>query len=335
MPPRPKKPSTTVSNKLLEAVIFLSAITKSEGAPFETHILLQNRTATAFNGILAAGQLIEEDLIAAPHNETFLDALKRCGEQFSITQLDSGKLSIKSGKFRALVQCMDPSLLSFPIPDNPCAVIDDRLKEALAVLEVIKTDNAQRVVTQSFLLNGQSIIATDSKIIMECWHGINLPTNLAIPKALIPAITKCNKKLSQFGFSRNSITFYFEDNSWIRSQLYAEEWPTAVHHLLNKECHLVEIPKGFYEAIDAVEPFTDNATVYFNKDLLQSHHDKEKGATYEVPGLIEGPAYAVRYLDILKPYAEKIDFCVPAENRGYLLVFYGKNVRGIVAGVGR
>lgn len=333
---RPKKPSTTISNRLLEAITFLSSITKDEGSPQETHILIQNNTATAFNGILAAGVLIEEDFIAAPHNDTLVTALKKCGkETYSITQLDLNKLSVKAGKFRALVPCIDPALLSFPIPDNICAIIDDRLRDGLAALEVIKTDNAQRVVTQSFLLNGQSIIATDSKIIMEYWHGINLPSGLAIPKAVMPAIIKANKKLSGFGFSQSSVTFYFEDNSWIRSQLYAEQWPN-VGRLLDRQSFPLDVPKGLWEAVDAVEPFTEHGTVYFNKGLLQSHHEADKGATYEVPNLPEGPAYAVKYLDIIKDVADKVDFCIKDNGmNGYLMMFYSKCVRGIVAGVGR
>lgn len=333
MAKKPTKPLSTISNKLLEAVTFLSNVTKSEGSPYETHILLSNKTATAFNGIIAAGQLIDEELLAAPHNETLITALKKCGEQFSITQLDSGKLSIKSGKFRALVPCIDPALLSMPIPDNPCAVIDDRLREGLAALEIIKTDNAQRVVTQSFLLNGQSIIATDGKIIMEWWHGIDLPTGLAIPKALIPVITKTSKKLSGFGFSNCSVTFYFEDYSWIRSQLYAEAWPN-ISNILNKPNNPLPVPKDFYTALDAVAPFSENGFVYFNKGLLKSHNDEGKGATYEVPDLIEGPVYNAKYLSMIKPYAEKIDFVVPSEHKGYLLMFYGNKIRGVIASCG-
>ena len=330
-----KAKKTTSSNRLLEAIQFLSSVTKDEGAPQETHILLNNRTATAFNGILAAGVLIEEDIYCAPHNDTLITALKKCSNNpYSIIQ-DGLKLTIKSGKFRAMVPCIDPSLLSFPIPDNICASIDDRLRDGLAILEVIKTDNAQRVVSQSVLLNGQSLIATDGKIIVEYWHGIDLPSGLAIPKAFIPAITKANKKLTGFGYSNYSVTLYFEDNSWIRSQLYAEAWP-SLNHLLDKPCNPVEVPKGLWEAVDAVEPFSEHGTVYFNKGLLQSHNDALKGATYEVEGLPEGPAYATKYLDIIQSIATKVDFCIKADNsNGYLAIFYGERTRGIMAGVGR
>jgi hypothetical protein len=333
MAKKPIKPSS--SNSLLNALDFLSNVTKDEGSPNETHVLLQNKTVTAFNGILAAGVLIEEDIIAAPHNTTIINALKRCKEQFSLTQLDGAKLSIKSGKFRAVVPCIDPALLSWPTPDNPCAVIDDRLKEGLTALEAIKTDNAQRVVIQSFLMNGLSIIATDGKIIIEWWHGINLPIGLAIPKSIIPAITKTSKKLSQFGFSNNSVTFYFEDNSWIRTQLYAEAWPDGVFSLLDRENNAKPLVKGFYEAVEAVAPFSENGFVFLDNGFIKSHRDSEKGATYEVLNLQGSTSYAYRYLNLIKPYVETIDFLVNADvGHGHYAMFYGKQCRGIIAGVG-
>lgn len=332
MSKKPKKPSEKTSSQLLEVVRFLSLITKEEGTPNETHILLSNKTATAFNGTIGAGCIIEEELFAAPHAKTFLNALQQCGEKYSVTQLDQSKLSIKSGPFKAIVPCIDPTLLYFPTPDTNVAPIDDSFKTSLQLIEKIKPENGQRVITLSFLLNGQSIIATDGKILVEAWHGLNLPTNVPIPKAIIPVLLS-SKNLTGFGLSQSTVTFYLEDNSFIRSQLYADAWPD-ISHVIDKPSSPIPLPKDFFKALEAVGSFSTNGMVYFKDGKLTSHPDNEVGAEFEVEELRKGPVYSVKYLSLIKGMAEKIDFYVPAERKSLLLHFTGVKCRGILMGFG-
>lgn len=333
MAPKPRKPSEKNGGKLLEAVRFLSLVAKDEGSPQDTHILLKDRTATAFNGTVGAGCIIEEDLTAAPHAKTFLSALSKCGESYSLTQLDQSKLSIKSGPFKAIIPCIDPTLLYFPTPDQLQATIDDKFKEAITLIEKIKPENGQRVVTLSFLLNGASIIATDGKILVEAWHGLNLPTNVPIPKAIIPVLL-ASKKLIGFGLSNSTATFYLEDNSFIRTQLYAEGWPENIPSVLDRQASPIPVPKDFFKGLEAVKDFSRNGFVYFKDGKLMSHPEDGAGAEFEVPELKFGPVYSIKYLSIIKELAEKIDFYVPADRKSLLLSFTGNKVRGILMGFG-
>jgi len=332
MPPRPKKPSEKTSSRLLEVVRFLSLVSRDEGAPSETHILLKDKTATAFNGTLGAGAMIEEELYCAPHTKTFLNALAKCGENYSLTQVDQSKLSIKSGPFKATIPCIDPALLYFPTPDINVAPIDDKLKDALTLIEKIKPENGQRVITLSFLMNGASVIATDGKMLVEAWHGLNLPTNVPIPKAVIPVLLS-SKKLIGFGLSSSTATFYLEDNSFIRTQLYAESWPD-ISSVMERPSSPIAIPKDFFKGFDTVKDFSRNGFVYFKEGKLNSHPESEAGAEFEIPELKFGPVYSIKYLSIIKELAEKIDFYVPAERNSKLLAFVGKNCRGILMGFG-
>lgn len=324
---KPKKPSSITANKLTEAIRCLALICKDEGAPHETHILLQNKTATAFNGTLAAGALIEDDIQAAPHAKTFLNALQKCTEGYTITQLDEAKLSIKSGKFKAIVPCINPNLLPFPIPDSPATGIGEPFRSALSIIDKIKIENGQHVHLLSFLLNGPSLIATDGKIIIEAWHGLDLPPGLPIPLTLIPSIMGNPKRLFSFGFSPSSVTFYFDDNSWVRSQLYAQPWPNVMH-ILERKSSPVAIPTDFYKGLETIIPFGEG-TVYFDTNLLRSHRDDGKGAVFELMGLNKGPVFTIKYLMMIKDIATKIDFY-----NDKMLAFTGPNIRGMIAGHG-
>lgn len=333
---KPSKPSdkNKSSNQLLDALNFLSVISKDEGTPYETHILLSNKTAVAYNDTLSAGVLTDIEVYAAPNTKMLLNGMSKCAEDYTLV-IDGTKIVVKSGKFKASIPCIDPSLLSARLPDVPCAVIDDRLKEAFKAMDIIKAEpNAQRIHLLAFLLNGPSVITTDGRVLLEYWHGIDLPT-LSIPKSVIAPILKNTKKLTQFGFSNNSATFFFEDNSWIKSQLYADEFPIGtIQNIMNRDSFPVELPKDFYNAISAVAPFSESGNIFFKRNLLCSHNTIEAGATHEVDGLPDGPKYNYRFMMMVKDYVEKIDFKVSIDDKGYMCFFFGKNIRGVIAGHG-
>ena len=331
--PRPKSRAKVEANhsSFLEALKFANLICKSEGSPNETHLLLHNNHLVAFNGILACGCRITEDINCAPNAELIVQALSKCGDNLSITQLDNNRLSIKSGKFKCIIPCIEPSLLGVAIPDPPQAIIDDRFKEAVEAVAPLASETAQSVITASILIAGASVLATNRHVMMEFWHGIDLPYGIAIPKAFATTLSKIQKKLIKFGFSQSSTTFYFDDESWLRTQFYAEPWPD-IRNILDAKCNLWPVPNDFWKAIDAIEPFSDEC-IYFDQGLIKTHADSDEGATYECYGIPKGPIYLIKQLKLIRPYAKQIDFMAPGiHNNSYMLMWQGDQCRGAIAG---
>lgn len=327
---KPRSKPVIQSSSLLKAISFVGSILKDKGSAFETHICLRNQWAIGTNGVISAGHKIDEQLEAYPQNTLFLSALSKCSEMLSITLLETNRLSIKSGKFKALVPCVDSELMHFIEPDPPIANIDDRFKLALETVGVLAAENVQSVVTASILMNGFSLISTDRKFIMEAWHGIDLPPGLTLPKSFVAPLTKTKKALSRFGFSNSSATFYFDDGSWLKTQTYADVYPD-LNTLLNKEANLWSIPDKFFEAITALEPFSDDGNIYFDDGYLRSHPSENIGASFEITGIPKGVVYPAKYLKILNGLANKIDF-VTIHGNSYCLTFQGNSARGIIAG---
>lgn len=332
---RPKKRNDSVkeasNSSLLSALKFCNLVTKSEGAPFETHILLDNHNAIAFNGILASAHRISEDIKCAPNAELITQALSKCGDNLSITQLDNGRLSIKSNKFKCIVPCIDPTLLNAALPDPPLAAIDDRFKEAVAAVAGLPSETAQSVVAASVLMAGASVIATDRVTMMEAWHGIDLPYGIALPKTFATTLTKINKKLTKFGFSQSSATFFFEDESWLRTQFFAEPWPD-VRSILDRKCNPWPIPNDFWKALDAIEPFSDEGNVFFDNGVMRSHINEGEGASYECFSLTKGPVFSIKQLNTIRPYVEQIDFMAQGIHTNSMCMWFGKSCRGAIAG---
>jgi hypothetical protein len=327
MPPRPKSRKPEITNALLDALQFVSIVTKSEGAPHETNLLLRGRSVIGFNGILAASCPIDTDIHVYPNAELLVKALSKCNEQYSITQLDQNRLAIKSNKFKAIVPCLNPEMMVPTYPDPAVVSLDNRFREALSAVSVLAQEGAQQVYLASVLLNGASLIATTGKVMLEFWGGWNLPCGIGLPKTFATALSKISKNISKFGCSKSSVTVWFEDESWLRTQIFAEPWPD-VGRILNGQANVWPLPSEFYTGIEAIEPFSESGDIYFGKDILRSHADENKGACYECSGIPNGPIFNAKQLKIIQPYVKEIDFDAPEG----MLRFVSDSVRGCIAG---
>jgi len=329
---QPRSKTEAAKSSLLTALEFCSCVTEKLGASYETHIGLRGNWAIAFNGIVAAGSPITEDLTCHPHNLLLIEALSKCDDNFSLTQLDNDRLSVKSGKFKAVIPCLDPNLMQSAIPDPMIVGISNKFKEAVEAVGVLASENAQHVLTASVLMNGQSVISTNRVMLLEYWHGLDLPPNIPLPKQFVAALVKQKKNLIGFGFSRSSATFYFDDNCWLRTQLYSDEWPD-VGNILNRQANLWPIDPNFFKAVEAIIPFSEDGNIYSDTNLLMSHADHGVGATFECNGIPKGFVYPAKQLMIMKPYVRKIDFMASGvHDSSYCLVFYGDAIRGVISG---
>lgn len=322
---RKPKAKETNSQSLIDALKFISVAQKESEQAYTSHCRLTEHWALASDGILSAGHKIEEDLDACPHTGRLLAALSKCGPGLALSQ-DEMRLAVRSEKFRATIPCIDPAALIVSNPDAPCAVIDDRLKAAFQQVAPLVSETADFVAGVSVLLRAGSVVSTNRHVIIEAWHGIDLPPNLALPKAFMLAVMRCQKPLARFGFSDRSVTFYFDDESWLKTQLYEDKWPN-VDGLLNQQANPWPLPENLFAAVDAVLPFSDNSFVFFHQGSLQSHYDATQGATYEIEGLPNERSFNGKYLKLLDGLATQIDFGTGREP----LRFFGENVRGCIA----
>lgn len=317
---------------LLQSLKFISVaqLKRDVLAPYQNHCILKNGFVVASNGILSAGCKIEEDLECCPQTLALISALSNCGEKLTITQLN-GNLSIKSGRFSAVVPCFSEDLPE-PKSDAKIAIISDVLKSALAKVSHIAVDQGKTVLESAVLIQAGTVAATSGFVILEAWHGIDLP-KCVVPKTFVSAVCDTDKKLANFGYSQNSITFWFEDESWIKTQLYFEKYPD-IAYILNVEVEPKPLTEGFYNAIRQVEDFVetgkdrrDKGVVYLTSKGVRSRAKEGEGAFYEIEGLPDGFAFKVKQLKQVEDVCKQVAF----DNSK--LYCFADNVRGIVQGV--
>lgn len=326
-----KTTTPTGVESILTALKFCELSSREIGTPNQTHLRLSNHWAVATDGVISTGHKIDADLEACPHTSTLLKALSKCSQQTAITQLGDGRLSIKSGRFQTFIPCLADMVIGPQItPDPPCANINPAVFYALKAVGVIAKENAQRIMLASVMLRSGSAVATDSKILMEIWHGIDLPS-LLIPKTFIAVISKIEKIPTYFGFSPTSATFYFDDESWIKTQLYSEQWPD-IDSVLNTPANHWEIPIGLSEAVNLIANMAqENRHIYIGPDTVRTHPDLETGTIYEVQGPLPQICLNIDHLQIALSYANSVDFT--AGERNDITVFYGTNFRAMLTNI--
>lgn len=326
--PRAKKTETAVSG-ILNAVKFCEPASREVGQPNQTHIRLANHWAVASDGVVSMGCMIDTDLDACPHTHTLIAALSKCTDATQITQLGDNRLSVKSGRFAAMVPCLQSDLLAPAMPDPPCANVTPAVFNSLRIVGPIAQENAQRIMLASVMLRSGSAVATNGRIVIEHWHGVDLPPVL-LPKAFITIISKIEKPPIYFGFTAGkSATFYFDDKSWIKSQLYAESWPD-VDRVLNTPFNAWPIPGGLKDALDKICDLTDIDEFFTSPRAVRTHYSVEQGASCEIEGgLPDGLSLNLENVQLVLSHATIADF--QAGEHKDRAVFQGANFRAVLS----
>ena len=334
-PATPRKPRGA-GKGTLDQVEIVSALTnhlrfvaiahEDNGQPYAAHCMLHGKWLVAFNGVLAAGVQIEEDISACPNTLILRKAIARAGSKYAMT-IDGNKLTVKAGKFRMNVPTLDPSLMQPVTPDQCQWPLDDKFRDALKAASAFASDNAQTVVMASLRLTNGTVAGTDRNVILEFYHGNQMP-EVTVPKEFATAIIKTDKPIVGFGYREGvSITVWFSDWSFIRTQLYAEGWPDSWRNALPQELpNARELPPAFWEAYDAIADFCEDEVIRFDGNNAHSHPSMKDGATYETPELGINWQLNVRRLKMIRPYVKTIG----PINDG-VLGFFGDNVRGSIA----
>lgn len=319
-----KAAKATQALKLMEALSFVEVATEDHGQPMYEFVNLQNKRAITFDGMLAAGMEIEEELSLAPKVEILKKALAKSGKSLVLTELPTGRLSVKGEKLSVIVPCVQPSELPTVGPDPAIVSITDELKEAFKALQNIIADSGERVFETALLLEANIATVTNGKILMQYWHGIDLPPNLILPRPFIQAVAKQFKSLAGFGYTPDrSVTFWFEDGSWYKTQVYQDKFPDVARSL-DVPNSPADAPEHLWEGCAQVAEFDEHEWIEFKSGELVAGT-----ASYPVVGLQAGKKFDYNYLKRIVPFVKTIDLTTYADRA----FFFGDKVRGVIMGI--
>ena len=333
---RPAKP--TAASNLIEALEFV-AVGTSEFQQWQRFVRLTGGQAVAFNGQIAAGYPIAEELTLCPQLDKLKVALARCGKSLVISETPSQQISVKGEKIRALVPCLAAEELPSIEPDLIVCEIGEVFKEAFRVCGVVSSEAGERVMEASLLLEANTCTGTNGTAILQFWHGYNLPPHMVLPKVFCAGVAKQTKKLTGFGFSWNhdstvvkSVTFWFEGGAWIRTQCYEDRWQD-VGRVLDVQTVATDMVSGLFEGIEAVAHFNEDGFVTFADGKVMSHDTDAVGAQYELKGLIGGKKFNGKLAKTVSPWVEKIDLTTYPDRAFFFGGTAENPVRGAIMGL--
>lgn len=316
---------------MLDSLRFVQgAVAKKDIVAALTHFQIKDGTVRGHNGGLTLCSPIDLNLNVTPKGTMFVKAIQTCQEVISLSVTAGGRLSIKSGKFRALVDCVEEG---FPATDPEGTVIELKtggIIKALKTLLPFIAEDASRPWARGILIRGQSAFATNNVILAEYWLGYQFPCEVNIPKAAVVEMCRIGQEPIRMQVCENSVTFFFEGDRWLKTNLYSLEWPDLAK-VLNRDSNPVAVPEGLWQALNDIAPFTDKSRrVYFlESGKVTTDPTEQTGAAVEVPGLAPTGVYNVDYLLAMEDVIEKVDFSTypgPA-------MFFGKGIRGAIIGM--
>lgn len=300
--------------------------------PTLTHFKIQDGRVWTYNGIICLSCPIACDLDVAPHGVQFLKALNACEDVTTVHTTASGQLSIKSGNFRTLVDCVPSSEHKAPPPAGSFIELSGNLLSAVKTLEPFIGFDASRPHFMGILFKGQSALATNNIIAVEYWLGYDFPIaeGVNIPVQAVRELLRIGEEPLGLQVREDQITFYYTGHRWLTSKLSTLGWPD-VPHLLNQlpTEGLGPVVPGFWDAVDKLQPFTDDMTrIHFASGAIRTAKD-ETATVVELPGVPEVGAFSSAMLTKLRGVADLMDFSQYPRP----VPFQGVNVRGMILGL--
>src|SRR5690606_38973879 len=149
------------------------------------------------------------------------------------------------------------------------------LLEALKTVYPFIGNDASRPWTNGVLLRGMSAFATNNVCLVEYWLGVETPIVVNLPKVAITEMLRIGEPPTYAQVHKNSLTFHYPDDRWIRTQLFEINWPD-LSKVLDQPHNAVPVDERIFEGIEMLKPFADDmGRVYIKDDVMRTHRQDE------------------------------------------------------------
>jgi hypothetical protein len=293
------------------------------------HFAIEGGRVRGFNGTLALCTPIPFDIDCNPNAEQLIKAVSKCDDTIQLSLTKAGRLSVKSAGFKAFIDCVQGET-NHVEPEGEFVNFDGALllKGIQACAPFIGSD-ASRPWANGVLIKGQSIFATNNVMLVEYWLGSDFPITVNIPRAAVREMQRINEAPITAQVTERSITFHYEGDRWLRTQLFATEWPD-LSKVLDRPSQQVPVDERIFAGLENVKAFVDKmGTIYLMPDELRTHMDEQEGAGFAMEGFGAEGKYNIDMLNLLKDTAKTIDWSTyPGP-----CMFQGERIRGAIIGM--
>jgi hypothetical protein len=158
------------------------------------------------------------------HGEDFERALVILKDDVKIER-NPQSISLSRGKAEVILETREAEILLQDAPEK-WAAIPDGFTTALRQAAQFMSDDRTKPYFCGVWLDQSAVYATDNVCAIEAehksWEGI---VGITLPDWVIECVLKRDDALSEFAYSDKTVSFSFDDGSWITSDRAAREMP--------------------------------------------------------------------------------------------------------------
>lgn len=314
---------------MLNELLFVQgSVAKKDFQPALTHFHISNGRIQGYNGTLALSSPIALDLDITPKAIPFVKALQGCTEAVALSKTPTGRLAIKSGRYKAFVDCLQNGFPEIR-PEGEKVLLPFPVIPVLKTLRTFIAEDASRQWARGILFRGQSAFATNNVILVEYYLGVNFPHEINIPSTAVDELLRIGEEPTHLLVAEKTVTFCYSGERWLNTGVYSAQWPEVGRVLVDNPESLQEVPFTL-EDLQPLLAFVDASShLYFCDGRIMTSREEGVGASIECPGLPERGVYNFEMLKKVLPIIAKIDFSpYPAP-----CPFTGNNLRGVIIGM--
>lgn len=314
---------------LTELKFVQGAVAKKDFLPALTHFAIENGTVRGYNGTLALCSPIPFDIACKPKAEPLVRAIGNCDDTVQLSMTPAGRLAVRSGKFKAFVECITGDTPHLLPTGEDVAVDGTALLEALKAVQPFIGEDASRPWCNGVLLRGASVFATNNITLVEYWAGTTLPIVVNLPRSAVRELVRIGEAPIRAQYDDNSVTFHYEGRRWLRTQLLSSEWPD-LSRVLDQPSNRLPLDPRIFEGLAVIKPFADKLErVLFRDGALHTHETEGEGASYAIEGFAATGVYNIGMLELLQKAATDIDLSTYPKP----CMFFGERLRGAIIGM--
>lgn len=296
---------------MLDALKFVAgSINKKDIVEALSHFRIQNNIIKGFSGAVGICCPIDLDLDVTPKAEQLIKAVTNCEDTIHIHITATGKLSIKSGNFKTLVDCIPNEDYPEILPLGDFMKIASPIVEKLKILRKFISEDASRPWSRGVLFKDNYLYATNNIVLVRIKLDYKFPILVNIPKLAIDQLIRIGIEPQYAQMHANRMTFHYDKDKWLSCQTYSTEWPKAENFfegVPDYEIHSEQLIKD----LEKISTFTDSQLdkVYFLQDgKIKTHLQDGVGTTIENNHIdYSGIFNCTKLLDVLA-LTTKIDF---------------------------
>lgn len=235
------------------------AVAKKDFVPVMTAVHFYDKRVQATNGrITIDAPFPELDIDVTVNADRLIKAVNACDGEAKIKLTENGKLSIWQGKFRALIPVNDHNSFPKVEPQGDFHPVNGAyLLRLMQELRPFVADDATRPWACGMLLDGDYAYATNNVSIARVHQPFDKPVSLTgrlnLPAFLLDELTRIKRPPVNASHDDKSLTLDLGDGIWIRSNLFADQWPDITRFFQPAE--LSPIPPELSPAIEKILPF--------------------------------------------------------------------------------